>query len=66
MLTASAGACGSAPPSVGGARNSSGGAAASNLKADYKSSLSTEGGKSPARDDADATAAMNKVTAMPY
>ena len=44
----------------------SGGGAASNLKADYKSSLSNERGKSPARDDADATAAMNKVTAMPY
>ena len=44
----------------------SGGGAASNLKADYKSYLSNERGKSPARDDADATAAMNKVTAMPY
>lgn len=32
----------------------------------YKSYLSNERGKSPARDDADATAAMNKVTAMPY
>lgn len=42
------------------------GGAASNLKADYKSYLSNERGKSPARDDADATAAMNKVTAMPY
>ena len=31
-----------------------------------KSYLSNERGKSPARDDADATAAMNKVTAMPY
>ena len=38
----------------------SGGGAASNLKADYKSYLSNERGKSPARDDAD------KVTAMPY
>ena len=44
----------------------SGGGAASNLKADYKSYLSNERGKSPARDDADTTAAMNKVTAMPY
>lgn len=44
----------------------SGGGAASNLKADYKSYLSNDRGKSPARDDADATAAMNKVTAMPY
>lgn len=44
----------------------SGGGAASNLKAGYKSYLSNERGKSPARDDADATAAMNKVTAMPY
>lgn len=44
----------------------SGGGATSNLKADYKSYLSNERGKSPARDDADATAAMNKVTAMPY
>ena len=44
----------------------SGGGAASNLKADYKSYLSNERCKSPARDDADATAAMNKVTAMPY
>ena len=42
------------------------GGAASNLKADYKSYLSNERGKSPARDDADTTAAMNKVTAMPY
>ena len=41
----------------------SGGGAASNLKADY---LSNDRGKSPARDDADTTAAMNKVTAMPY
>ena len=39
---------------------------ASNLKAGYKSYLSNGRGKSPARDDADATAAMNKVTAMPY
>ena len=46
--------------------SSSGSGAASNLKADYKSYLSNERGKSPARDDADATAAMNKVTAMPY
>lgn len=44
----------------------SGGGAASNLKADYKSYLSNDRGKSPARDDADTTAAMNKVTAMPY
>lgn len=44
----------------------SGGGAASNLKAGYKSYLSNGRGKSPARDDADATAAMNKVTAMPY
>lgn len=44
----------------------SGSGAASNLKADYKSYLSNERGKSPARDDADTTAAMNKVTAMPY
>ena len=44
----------------------SGGGAASNLKAGYKSYLSNERGKSPARDDADTTAAMNKVTAMPY
>ena len=44
----------------------SGGGAASNLKAGYKSYLSNERGKSPARDDADATAAMKKVTAMPY
>lgn len=28
--------------------------------------LSNDRGKSPARDDADTTAAMNKVTAMPY
>ena len=33
------------------------------LWADIRQSLT---GKSPARDDADATAAMNKVTAMPY
>lgn len=51
--------------SSSGSGNSRGGAA-SNLKADYKSYLSNERGKSPARDDADATAAMNKVTAMPY
>jgi len=44
----------------------SGSGAASNLKAGYKSYLSNGRGKSPARDDADATAAMNKVTAMPY
>ena len=44
----------------------SGGGAASNLKAGYKSYLNNERGKSPARDDADTTAAMNKVTAMPY
>ena len=44
----------------------SGGGAASNLKVGYKSYLSNGRGKSPARDDADATAAMNKVTAMPY
>lgn len=44
----------------------SGGGAASNLKAGYKSYLSNDRGKSPARDDADTTAAMNKVTAMPY
>ena len=44
----------------------SGGGAASNLKAGYKSYLSNGRGKSPARDDADATAAINKVTAMPY
>lgn len=36
------------------------------IAAEYKSYLSNERGKSPARDDADATAAMNKVTAMPY
>ena len=42
----------------------SGGGAASNLKADYKSYLSNERGKSPARDDADATAAMNKETTV--
>ena len=51
--------------SSSGSGKSSGGAA-SNLKADYKSYLSNERGKSPARDDADTTAAMNKVTAMPY
>lgn len=44
----------------------SGGNSASNLKVGYKSYLSNDRGKSPARDDADATAAMNKVTAMPY
>lgn len=44
----------------------SGGGAASNLKAGYKSYLSNDRGKSPAQDDADTTAAMNKVTAMPY
>ena len=44
----------------------SGGGAASNLKADYKSYLSNERGKSPARDDADTSVAMHKVTAMPY
>ena len=49
-----------------GKSGKSGGGAASNLKADYKSYLSNERGKSPARDDADTTAAMNKVTAMPY
>lgn len=32
----------------------------------YKSYLSNDRGKSPAQDDADTTAAMNKVTAMPY
>ena len=44
----------------------SGGSSASNLKANYKDYLSNDRGKSPARDDADTTAAMNKVTAMPY
>ena len=44
----------------------SGGGAASILKAGYKSYLSNDRGKSPAQDDADTTAAMNKVTAMPY
>ena len=65
--------CGSTSPQTITAKSGSssgsgksGGGAASNLKADYKSYLSNERGKSPARDDADATAAMNKVTAMPY
>ena len=52
--------------SSGSGSGKSGGGAASNLKADYKSYLSNDRGKSPARDDADTTAAMNKVIAMPY
>lgn len=52
--------------SSGSGHSKSGGNSASNLKVGYKSYLSNDRGKSPARDDADATAAMNKVTAMPY
>ena len=62
-ITAKSGSSSGSGKSGGG---KSGGGAASNLKAGYKSYLSNGRGKSPARDDADATAAMNKVTAMPY
>lgn len=68
-ITAKSGSGSSGSGSSGSGKSGSGksgGGAASNLKADYKSYLSNERGKSPARDDADTTAAMNKVTAMPY
>lgn len=67
-ITAKSGSSSGSGKSSSGKSSSgkSGGGAASNLKAGYKSYLSNGRGKSPARDDADATAAMNKVTAMPY
>ena len=49
-----------------GSGGASSGAAASSLSADYKDYLSGDRGKSPARDDASASEALNRVSQMPY
>ena len=56
-----------ATKSGGGSSGGSGsGAAASNLSTDYKDYLSGSRGKSPAKDDASAAAALSRVSQMPY
>lgn len=52
--------------SSGGSSGSSGGTTSSGLTADYKSYLQNGRGKSPAVDDADTSAALDRVAAMPY
>lgn len=53
--------------SSGSSRSSgSSAAAASNLSAEYQSYLSADRGKSPAIDNADTSAAMGRVAALPY
>lgn len=52
--------------SSGGSSGSGGAPAASNLSSDYKDYLSADRGKSPAIDDAGSSAAMNRLSQMPY
>lgn len=52
--------------SSGGSSGSGSASAASNLNSDYKDYLSADRGKSPAIDDAGSSAAMNRLSQMPY
>lgn len=52
--------------SSGGSSGSSGGTTSSGLTTDYKSYLQNRRGKSPAVDDADTSAALDRVAMMPY
>lgn len=52
--------------SSGGSSGSSGATASSGLTTDYKSYLQNGRGKSPAVDDADTSAALDRVAMMPY
>lgn len=52
--------------SSGGSSGSSGGTTSSGLTTDYKSYLQNGRGKSPAVDDADTSAALDRVAMMPY
>ena len=52
--------------SSGSSSGSSSAPAASNLNSDYKDYLSADRGKSPAIDDAGSSAAMNRLSQMPY
>lgn len=52
--------------SSGGSLGSSGGTTSSGLTTDYKSYLQNGRGKSPAVDDADTSAALDRVAMMPY
>lgn len=52
--------------SSGGSSGSGSAPAASNLNSDYKDYLNADRGKSPAIDDAGSSAAMNRLSQMPY
>lgn len=57
---------GSSGSSGSGGSGGSGGAAESNLSASYQSYLGSDRGKSPAIDDASTSAAMSRLSQMPY